>query len=79
MYDKDYIETLIPYIHLNPYGIKVPDMTKNARAEHKAEAIEYSKNYEFSSFKDYLGESRQQTPILFREVTPPEQSFEITP
>jgi len=60
----DYIKTLIRYIHLNPYGIKEPEMTKEARKEHPQEAYEYSKNYEFSSLKDYLGEKRPQRSIL---------------
>ncbi|MEK7501464.1 MAG: transposase [Patescibacteria group bacterium] len=79
VYTKDYIETLIPYIHLNPYGIKVPDMTKEARAEHMTEAIEYSKNYEFSSYKDYLGESRQQTSIICQDVSHPETAVPPAP
>jgi REP element-mobilizing transposase RayT len=65
VYDRDYVKTLIPYIHLNPYKIKEPQMTKEARVEHLEEAIVYSKAYEYSSFKDYLGEVRKQTPILF--------------
>jgi len=64
VYDEDYIRTLIRYIHLNPYSIKEPHMTKEARAEHLDESIAYCKQYEYSSFKDYLGEVRQQTPIL---------------
>ncbi len=63
-HDLDYMRTLINYIHLNPYGIKEPDMTKEARKEHPKEALEYSKNYEFSSFKEYLGENRAQSSIL---------------
>ena len=63
--ELSYIRTLISYIHLNPYyGIKAPNLMKEARPEYLREAIEYSKKYEYSSFKDYLGDSRQQTPIL---------------
>jgi REP element-mobilizing transposase RayT len=62
--ELDYLRILINYIHLNPYGIKEPEMTKEARKEHSQQAYEYSKNYEFSSFKDYLGEKRVQNSIL---------------
>ena len=62
----DYMKTLINYIHLNPYGIKEPEMTKEARREHPQEAWAYSLNYEYSSLKDYLREvkPREQKPIL---------------
>ncbi len=62
--ELDYIKILINYIHLNPYSIKEPQMTKEARKEHPQEAFEYSKNYEYSSLKDYLGEVRPQGTIL---------------
>ena len=62
--ELDYMKTLINYIHLNPYAIKTPEMTKEARKEHPQEAYEYSKNYEFSSLKEYLGENRAQSSIL---------------
>ncbi|MFA6554517.1 MAG: transposase [Candidatus Paceibacterota bacterium] len=65
VYEKDYLDKLINYVHLNPYGIKEPEMSKEAQKEHAMEAMAYSKNYEYSSFKDYLGEIRKQTPILF--------------
>ncbi len=62
----EYMKTLINYIHLNPYGIKEPEMTKEARKEHPEEAWAYSLNYEYSSLKDYLLEvkPREQKPIL---------------
>lgn len=61
-----YMKTLIKYIHLNPYAIKEPTMTKDARSEHLLEAWQYSVNYEYSSLIDYLSEVRPrlQTPIL---------------
>ncbi len=60
----EYLRYLVQYVHLNPYGIDQPDMTKTAKTEYLGEAIEYSKSYEYSSFKDYLGESRSQTSII---------------
>ncbi|MFA6295048.1 MAG: transposase [Candidatus Paceibacterota bacterium] len=62
--DEMYIRKLINYIHLNPYGIKEPEMSKEARAEHLDEAVAYSETYEFSSFRDYLGIERVQKAIL---------------
>ncbi len=64
LFDKKDLGILVPYVHLNPYGIKEPDMTKEARKEHPEEAWAYSKEYEFSSLKDYLGEDRIQKNIL---------------
>jgi REP element-mobilizing transposase RayT len=62
--DDEYFRYLTQYIHLNPFGIEEPDMTKIAKSEHLEEAITYSRNYEYSSFKDYLGEIRPQSSIL---------------
>ncbi|MFA6601405.1 MAG: transposase [Candidatus Paceibacterota bacterium] len=65
--DDEYMRTLISYIHLNPYGIKEPSMTREARKEHPKEAFIYSINYEYSSLQDYLGPEaspRVQQPIL---------------
>ncbi len=59
-----YLARIIEYIHLNPFGIEEPDMLREVRYEHYDRAVEYSKVYEFSSFKDYLGEKRPQNNIL---------------
>lgn len=48
-----YMETLFDYIHLNPYALASPNLTKEERKLRRREAIEYSKNYPYSSFKDY--------------------------
>jgi putative transposase len=62
--NDDYFRYLIQYIHLNPFGIEEPDMTRGAKSDHLDEATAYSKTYEYSSFKDYLGEKRPQSNIL---------------
>ena len=62
----EYLRYLIQYIHLNPYGIEESDLARPAKLEHIDEAIEYSRKYEYSSFKDYLGEKRPQNSILRR-------------
>lgn len=63
-FEEMHIRKLINYIHLNPYGIKEPLMSKEDRSGRIEEAIAYSENYEFSSFKDYLGINRIQRTIL---------------
>lgn len=60
----DYLRYLVQYIHLNPFGIEEPDMNRAAKSEHLDEAVIYSKAYEYSSFKEYLGEPRTQSGIL---------------
>ena len=63
----EYMRYLIQYIHLNPYNIEEPDMTKPAKLEHIQEAIEYSRKYEYSSYKDYSGEKRPQNSIITQD------------
>ena len=60
------MKRLVNYIHLNPYGIKEPNMTKEAKRQHPHEAWVYSLNYDFSSLKDFLREAspREQKTIL---------------
>jgi putative transposase len=62
--DEEYSRVLINYIHLNPFGIEEPNVTKEYKSEHLLEAIECSRKYEYSSFKYYLGEIRTQDSIL---------------
>ena len=62
--NDDYLRYLIEYIHLNPFGIDEPYLMKTAKPEYFMEALEYSKNYEFSSLKDYLGVIRPQNIIV---------------
>ena len=59
--NDDYLRYLFQYIHLNPFGIEEPDLIKTEFIE---QAEMYSKQYEFSSYKDYLGETRDQIKIL---------------
>jgi len=63
--DKDeYLNYLLEYIHLNPFGIEEPDISKSARRDFCKDAIEVAKKYEFSSLKDYLCEERPQKTII---------------
>ncbi len=60
----EYLRCLIQYIHLNPYGIEDPTLMKSAKLEYLNDAVEYSRNYIYSSFMDYLGVKRPQNVIL---------------
>ena len=60
----EYWRYLIQYIHLNPFGIEEPDLNTFSKTEHIGPATEYSKTYEFSSFKEYFGAQRPQKGIL---------------
>lgn len=60
----EYLRYLLQYIHLNPFGIEEPDLMKTAKLESLEEAIEYSRKYQYSSYRDYLGEKRPQNNIL---------------
>lgn len=63
--DETYLSVLINYIHLNPYGLKEPDLKKEARDDqYYKEARLYSAKYSYSSFRDYLGDDRSQRKIL---------------
>jgi REP element-mobilizing transposase RayT len=61
-----YLATVIHYIHLNPYGIEEPAITKEAKFVKYTQAEAYSRKYEYSSYKDYLGEVRIQGVILYK-------------
>ena len=60
----DYLRYVIQYVHLNPFGIEEPEMNRLTKSEHYDEAVAYSKNYEYSSYKDYLGIDRPQRSIV---------------
>lgn len=63
-FDNTNLQILIDYIHGNPFGLKVPGLSREEKSNRTAEALEYSKSYEYSSYKDYMGEIREQTCIL---------------
>jgi putative transposase len=60
----EYYRYLLQYIHLNPYGIEEPDLMRTVKSEHYEKAFEFSKNYKYSSFIDYLGEVRPERAVL---------------
>ncbi len=68
--DEDsYLKYLIQYIHLNPFSIDEPHLTNGAKLDFSNEATRIAGTYEFSSYKDYLGEPRPQCIILCRGGT----------
>jgi putative transposase len=68
--DDRYLQHLFSYIHLNPIELfKEVDsrLSKNISHKHKITNFE---NYPFSSYQDYVGESRMQSVILEKSVFP---------
>lgn len=73
-----YLKYLFSYIHLNPIKLIQKDW-KEKGINNKKQAIEFLKNYNYSSYLDYLGENRIQHKILnknnFPEYFPSKESF----
>lgn len=64
-----YLKYLFSYIHLNPVKLIDKDW-KEKGIKNKNIALKYLKNYEYSSFVDYLGSDRVQNKILKIDVFP---------
>lgn len=62
--DPLYLDTLISYIHLNPFTSSQDDSQGSVKKEFLEEAWEHCRNYEYSSLKDYSGENRSQSAII---------------
>jgi putative transposase len=68
--DNDvYLKYIFSYIHLNPLKLIQKDW-KEVGIKDKDGAITYLSNYEYSSYKDYLGSSRKYAKILYRQDFP---------
>lgn len=68
--DSDvYLKYLFSYIHLNPVKLIQKDW-KEVGIKNKKETIDYLNKYSYSSYLDYLGESRIQNRILDRKHFP---------
>ncbi len=62
--DNDhYLKYLFSYIHLNPVNLINADW-KETGIKNKNKAIQFLKQYPFSSYQDYSGTDRQQKTIL---------------
>jgi len=65
----EYLKYLLAYIHLNP--IKIIDSEwKEAGIKDLPKAKNYLKNYNYSSYLDYLGHNRIEEKILNKEAFP---------
>lgn len=62
--DDRYFHYLIQYIHLNPFDVDSARQLKNFSSDYFEMVVNFSKTYEYSSFKDYLGEMRMQRLVL---------------
>lgn len=73
-----YLKYIFSYIHLNPVKLLQKDW-KEKGIKNKKEAIEYLKNYSYSSYLDFMGIERIQNVILnvdaFPKYFPNNKSF----
>lgn len=70
-----YLKYLLSYIHLNPIKLIEPKWKERGITD-KEKAEEYLEHYAYSSYLDYLGESRLENKILSMDVLP--NYFETT-
>ncbi|MEK7598880.1 MAG: transposase [Patescibacteria group bacterium] len=62
--EKDeYLEYLFAYIHLNPIKLIEPEWYEKGLSD-TDKAKKFLENYRYSSYPDYIGESRPETAIL---------------
>jgi hypothetical protein len=62
--DDNYLRYLIDYIHLNPFNLDDPTRTKASKLDNLKDAYKVSREYEYSSFSDFLGKIRPENKIL---------------
>lgn len=68
--DKDeYLEYLFAYIHLNPIKLIEPDWREKGISD-MTKAKQFLKNYRYSSYPDYMSESRPEAAILNKSAFP---------
>ena len=67
--DDPYLSYLISYIHLNPVKI-IDTMWKENGIKDRKKAENFLKNYYYSSFIDYLGNSRIENLIINKDSLP---------
>ena len=64
-----YLKYLFSYIHLNPIKL-IESKWKEIGIKNKYKAIEFLKDYRYSSFKDYLNENRKELVVLNKKSFP---------
>lgn len=68
--NKDqYLKYLFSYIHLNPIKI-IDSKWKEDGIKDKQKAIDFLRNYKYSSYQDYLKDNREERLILNTEMFP---------
>ncbi len=67
--DDRYLKYLISYIHLNPVKLIEPKW-KERGIENRKAAEKYLKEYEYSSYLDYLGVKRKEKAIIDAAALP---------
>lgn len=67
-YDQ-YLKYQYTYIHLNPIGI-IDNGWKKKEITNKEKAKKFLKEYKYSSYRDYVGEEREEGAILNKEAFP---------
>ncbi|MBI5138443.1 MAG: transposase [Candidatus Vogelbacteria bacterium] len=67
--DEHYLEYLFAYIHLNPIKLLQPDW-KDVGINNLTNAKHFLESYTFSSYIDYIGNTRDQAGILNRKAFP---------
>jgi REP element-mobilizing transposase RayT len=65
----EYLKYQYTYIHLNPIGI-IDKGWKKKQINDKEKAKKFLKEYKYSSYKDYIGEEREEGAILNKEEFP---------
>jgi putative transposase len=64
-----YLKYLFSYLHLNPVKILDKNWRKDG-IKNRKQALEFLKNYKYSSYQDYLGIKRPESAILNTEDFP---------
>lgn len=67
--EENYFNYIFSYIHLNPIKLIESDWKKKGIAD-KKKALEYLKNFPYSSFPDYFSFPRKQNKIINKDFLP---------
>ncbi len=67
--DDRYLAYLISYIHLNPVKL-IESRWKETGIKNRIGALHHLEKYQYSSFPDYLGQSRPHEMIINKEALP---------
>lgn len=67
--EDNYLKYLLSYVHLNPVKIIEPAWKESGISDREA-AKKYLKEYQYSSYVDFIGQSREEKNILNVESLP---------